>query len=92
MDNLEKIDKNLNNAIRSLSDAPKLTNQFICEARNLLANLNNQILASHDLEKHLQRIQAICQTKGWKKDWANGGVYLHLEVSEFIEALRGKGG
>ena len=32
-----------------------------------------------------------CRQLGWKKDWANGGVYIHLEVSEFIEALRGKG-
>lgn len=28
---------------------------------------------------------------GWKKDWSNGGCYIHLEASEFIEALRCKG-
>lgn len=32
-----------------------------------------------------------CVKNEWKRDWSNGGVYLHLEVSEFIEALRGKG-
>ena len=28
---------------------------------------------------------------GWTKDWIKGGCYIHLEASEFIEALRGKG-
>ena len=28
---------------------------------------------------------------GWKKDWSNGGCYIHLEASEFIEFLRCKG-
>lgn len=27
----------------------------------------------------------------WKKDWSNGGCYIHLEASEFIESLRCKG-
>ena len=30
--------------------------------------------------------------RGWSRDWKHVGVYLHLEASEFIEALRGKGG
>ncbi len=34
---------------------------------------------------------AVCREKGWKRDWQHGGGYLHLEVSEFVEALRGKG-
>ncbi len=33
-----------------------------------------------------------CRREGWPRDWSNGGVYLHLESSEFIEALRGKRG
>jgi len=33
----------------------------------------------------------VCEQQGWKRGWSNGGCYLHLEVSEFIEALRGKG-
>lgn len=28
---------------------------------------------------------------GWTKNWIKGGCYIHLEASEFIEALRGKG-
>ena len=28
---------------------------------------------------------------GWSRHWTVGGCYLHLESSEFIEALRGKG-
>ena len=34
---------------------------------------------------------AVCKQQGWKRDWSLGGCYLHLEASEFIEALRGKG-
>ena len=43
------------------------------------------------LQKFVDRAYAIAQQQKWKKDWANGGCYLHLESSEFIEALRGKG-
>ena len=32
-----------------------------------------------------------CELMGWDKGWSKGGCYIHLEVSEFIEALRGKG-
>jgi NTP pyrophosphatase (non-canonical NTP hydrolase) len=34
---------------------------------------------------------AVCRLHEWERTWNNGGCYLHLEVSEFIEALRGKG-
>lgn len=37
------------------------------------------------------KARRVCEVKGWKRNWSNGGCYLHLEVSEFIEALRGKG-
>lgn len=43
------------------------------------------------LEEIKTRIGKLSQQLDWKKDWSNGGVYIHLEVSEFIEALRGKG-
>jgi NTP pyrophosphatase (non-canonical NTP hydrolase) len=39
----------------------------------------------------IERINTICKKKNWGKDWLAGGCYLHLEVSEFIESLRGKG-
>lgn len=32
-----------------------------------------------------------CRARGWKTDWSARGCYLHLEASELIEALRGKG-
>ena len=32
-----------------------------------------------------------CDRNEWSRTWSGGGCYLHLEVSEFIEALRGKG-
>ena len=44
---------------------------------------------------HINRLSTkcleICRQKGWARNWSNGGCYLHLEVSEFIDALRGKG-
>ena len=33
----------------------------------------------------------ICNKHNWGRNWQEGGCYLHLESSEFIEALRGKG-
>lgn len=45
----------------------------------------------YDLEKYAQRANGVCIKRGWGRDWREGGCYLHLEVSEFIEALRGKG-
>lgn len=33
-----------------------------------------------------------CKKNKWKRDWKEGGCYLHLEVSELIESLRGKKG
>lgn len=35
---------------------------------------------------------AVCKKYGWDRHWKQSGVMLHLEVSEFIEALRGKRG
>lgn len=42
-------------------------------------------------KEYIEFIRHICKVKGYKKDWNSGGCYMHLEVSEFIEALRGKG-
>lgn len=33
-----------------------------------------------------------CHRENWQRNWSNGGCYLHLEASEFIESLRGKRG
>lgn len=44
-----------------------------------------------NIEKYSKFVQEICDKNGWKKDWSAGGCYIHLEVSEFIEAVRGKG-
>ncbi len=43
------------------------------------------------LEEVALKAQQVCTQQGWKRGWSSGGCYLHLEVSEFIEALRGKG-
>ncbi len=43
------------------------------------------------LKNMLRLADNFCRRNNWIKDWKHGGVYLHLESSEFIEALRGKG-
>lgn len=43
------------------------------------------------IKSYIEFISNICELHKWKKDWIRGGCYMHLEVSEFIEALRGKG-
>ena len=43
------------------------------------------------LTPYAAKFNEICKQRGWKRNWSNGGCYLHLEVSEFIEALRNKG-
>jgi len=45
----------------------------------------------YDLETLAKVTSEICRVKGWDREWDRGGCYLHLEASEFIEALRGKG-
>ena len=35
---------------------------------------------------------AMCHARGWSLHWTHRGAYLHLESSELIEAIRGKGG
>lgn len=43
------------------------------------------------LESVTEKAVQLCGQRGWVRDWRQGGVHLHLEASEFIEALRGKG-
>ena len=45
----------------------------------------------YDLKKYAHLANELCIRKNWGRGWTEGGCYLHLEVSEFIEALRGKG-
>lgn len=37
------------------------------------------------------RVLAMCQKRDWCLHWTSRGAYLHLESSELIEAIRGKG-
>lgn len=48
-------------------------------------------MAEVNYQKLQERVHAVCQSEGWEKSWKGGGCYLHLEASELIEALRGKG-
>lgn len=43
------------------------------------------------LEALAIKASEVCKQQGWTRNWSSGGCYLHLEASEFIEALRGKG-
>ena len=45
-----------------------------------------------ELSVMANRCSNVCDIKGWGKDWKEGGSYLHLEASEFVESLRGKHG
>lgn len=44
-----------------------------------------------DLKELALLSKLVCEKMGWSRGWQNAGCYLHLEASEFIEALRGKG-
>lgn len=39
----------------------------------------------------IRKSNKLCQKNGWDRHWTDAGCCLHLEASEFIEALRGKG-
>jgi NTP pyrophosphatase (non-canonical NTP hydrolase) len=43
------------------------------------------------IDAYTEFVKYVCECNKWKKDWSHGGCYMHLEVSELIEALRGKG-
>lgn len=45
-----------------------------------------------DLQELADQAWQKCQEEGWGRDWKHAGAYLHLESSEFVEALRGKRG
>ncbi len=44
-----------------------------------------------NFNKYILFVREVCNYRKWKKDWSCGGCYIHLEASEFIEAVRGKG-
>lgn len=44
-----------------------------------------------NLKNYLIFINEVCERENWSKNWSQGGCYAHLELSEFIEAVRGKG-
>ena len=44
-----------------------------------------------DIREIAERALALCKERDWSLTWSGRGVYLHLEVSELIESLRGKG-
>lgn len=51
----------------------------------------DEVLSSDLLERLADEAVEHCKRQGWSREWQKGGCCLHLEASEFIEALRGKG-
>ena len=43
------------------------------------------------VDELMKSVVTMCQDHNWSMAWSDRGVYLHLEVSELIEAIRGKG-
>lgn len=43
------------------------------------------------MKDYAEKFYEIAQKLSWRRDWLSAGCYLHLECSELIEALRGKG-
>lgn len=59
---------------------------------NLEHNYRNPPCApTTDLQELVDKCLQVCKKEGWPLDWSGRGCYIHLEVSEFIEAMRGKG-
>ena len=46
-------------------------------------------MAVVDLKEMAMRAMTKCLRRGWDRGWLEIGCYMHLEVSEFVEALRG---
>lgn len=44
-----------------------------------------------DINKLAEKTLAVCLHHNWERTWTQAGCCLHLEASEFIESLRGKG-
>ena len=49
-------------------------------------------LFSKSLKESLpKQVLDVCKKRGWDLHWTHRGSYLHLESSELIESIRGKG-
>ena len=60
-----------------------------CPVADILAAWDAREAA--DLDQIAARVVAMCKKRGWSLHWTHRGAYLHLEASELIEAVRGKG-
>ena len=71
----------------------------LCGLQNTSSGAAQQILESEKIKLSLsdelnniaKDAKDACDIKNWSRTWLHSGCYLHLEVSEFIESLRGKG-
>lgn len=53
--------------------------------------IESAVVQVDDLDSMAARVVAMCKKRGWSMHWTHRGAYLHLEASELIEAVRGKG-
>jgi len=84
------MNKNLEDTLRkmqSLAMTPDDVYKLLLENERLKAEK-----APSKEEILLSLIKRVGDKHNWKHGWSARGCYLHLESSELIEALRGKGG
>jgi NTP pyrophosphatase (non-canonical NTP hydrolase) len=54
--------------------------------------MNESVTPQVDTAALAGDVLLMCRRRGWSLHWTHRGAYLHLESSELIEAIRGKGG
>jgi NTP pyrophosphatase (non-canonical NTP hydrolase) len=58
----------------------------------LQAKLDAEIVqCDSDIDQLAAEVIEVCKARNWSLHWTARGAYLHLEASELIEAIRGKG-
>lgn len=64
---------------------------FCVERERYLLDHAIRVIGEPEGQPLAARVLEMCRKRGWDMKWNARGCYLHLEASEFIEALRGKG-
>lgn len=103
----KQLEAELNSLINSAIEAERERRDKAhkVEIANLQSMLKDQTVELGDkviqsaIEAERNRINALptkvlelCKKRNWSLEWTVRGVYLHLEASELIEAIRGKNG
>jgi NTP pyrophosphatase (non-canonical NTP hydrolase) len=92
---LNWLDEQIKNAEESFKRLPvwlKTNSETAKEEIERLKTETERLITTDYFSRLSQKIKIACETNGWASDWKEGGSYLHLETSEFVESLRGKKG